>query len=98
MAAQEKDFALPAGTWVLITESGTAHSVATWSNKGHSPVTLKAMASETPPTDFKGSHDYAPGQGEALRTLAELWPGITPAYLYANAQTGNGIISCSHAA
>lgn len=85
-------------TWVLISESGTAITAAVWSNKGHSTAILKAMATETPPTDRKGSHDYAPGQGEDTnKDLSVLWPGITPAYLYALAPTGNTQMSCSHA-
>ena len=96
--AYEELVPVPAGeTWVLISQSGTAITVATWSNKGHSTAIIKAMASETPPTDRKGSHDYVPGAGEASRTLAELWPGITPAYLYALSPAGNTQMSCSHA-
>lgn len=98
MAAQGETINLPEGVWVLISATGVDVSAASWSVKGHSTVTVKAMASEVAPTDFKGSHDYAPGQGEKNATLADLWPDITPVRIYAQAQTGNSSITCNHAA
>lgn len=98
MAVQGDTIQLPAGVWVLISESGVAHDTATWQNKGHSTATLMAMPTETPPTSFAGSVDYTPGFGESNKLLSELWPNITPAYLYAMAQTGNSSMTCNHAA
>lgn len=100
MAAKNENVALVRGDWTLITAASTAVTAVTIDNVGSHEVIIMATADETAPAD--GTNDgirLAPGLGiKSTDALLSLFPGITPARVYALCLSNDGEVFVSHAA
>jgi hypothetical protein len=93
--AQNTSIDLNSQTWTLLTDSDVTS--LTFQNQSNRHVFIKGTAGAVAPTNKAGAIEYAPGQGEVLRAVADLWPGISATRVYAYSETGNGKVMVSHA-
>lgn len=74
--AQSTDVTLTAATWTQITNADATGNI-TFQNKTGDRLWVKATVNTTQPTNFDGSIAYEPLQGESLKTLAQIFTGLT---------------------
>ena len=92
--AQNTTITLTAGQWTQLTNAD-ANSV-TFQNTGGYHILLKGTTDATAPTDNTGAIRANPGQGELNVLLADLFPGISAARLWAYSEQAVGVF-ISHA-
>lgn len=73
--AQNTTYNLAADTWTLLTDADV--TVVTFQNTSQSDVWIKATTDTTAPTNMQGALKYHPSMGEAARSLADLFPGLS---------------------
>lgn len=76
MAATNTSVAVATATWTEIT---TADSTSvTFQNQTRAGLWVKATTGSAP-SDLLGAIFYGPGEGEANRAIADMFPGVTSA-------------------
>lgn len=74
MAATNNTVTVATGTWTEITTSDSTS--ITFQNQTRAGLWVKATTASAP-TDRLGALFYAPGEGEAARAIADMFPGVT---------------------
>ena len=77
MTARNADVAVPSKTWTRITD-GDITSAITIQSRYHYDILLKPTTDTSAPSNASGAFLYRPASGE-LRTLSELFPGLSGA-------------------
>ena len=80
--------------WTEITDNDV--SSATFQVTGPNDVRIIGTVGAAVPTSTDDGIIYPSGEGETLRTLAELFPGIVATRLYAKSLTANSKVFISH--
>lgn len=88
---------LPVTTqWELITDTNVTE--VTFQAIGVTPVLILGTNGTTRPDADAYGIAYRPGEGEAKRTLADLFPGVSGVNrLWARTEVGSGRVFVSHA-
>lgn len=92
--AQNTNISITPETWTQLTDANVTS--ITFQNRGSSHILVKGTTGATAPTDDLGAIRYNPGQGERNVSLADLFPGISAARVYAYCETGASVM-VSHA-
>ena len=93
--AQNLNIALPKETWTQLSNADI--TAITFQNIGQDDIVVMGTASAVAPTDVNDGIRYAVGYGEANKSLADLFPGITAVRVYAYAVGAAGGAFVSHA-
>lgn len=89
--AQNTDITLTAATWTQLTNADAAGNI-TFQNKTGDRIWVKATTDTTTPTNFDGAIGYEPLQGESLKTIAQIFTGLTsPDRLWAWSHNGGKV-------
>lgn len=81
--------------WTEITDNDI--TAATWQIIGANSVRIMGTVGAVAPTDPVDGVLYDPQQGEAGRSLSDLFPGIAANRLYARSTHGDSKVFISHA-
>lgn len=83
-------------TWTQITDADVTS--ITFQNRGSMPIEVIATPNASAPSEDAVGIIYAGGQGEANRSLSDLFPGVaTPRRLWGRADSGTRQVFVSHA-
>lgn len=93
--AQTTTIAVAEDDWEQLTNTDAANITFQNRNKIGS-ILIKGTTDTTQPTDFDGALRYLPGQGEAGRVLAELFPGLGAVRVWAYAEGQAATVVVSH--
>ncbi|WP_372675354.1 hypothetical protein [Aquicoccus sp.] len=80
---------VPRGTVIELTNANVSGNI-TFQHRGGNTALVVGTADATEPaiSDFRNGIQYRPGEGEAGRTLADIFPGTSYVRLWAYAQDG----------
>ena len=92
--AQNTSKTVTGGAWTQLTDADV--TAITFQNTGGHEIYIAGTATASAPSNLDTAIRYNPGQGEANRTLADLFPGISATRVYAYAHN-TGSVFVSHA-
>lgn len=83
-------------SWQMITDANVTE--ITFQAIGNTPVLIFGTNGTTPPAQGEYGLTYRPGQGEAKRAVADLFPGVSGVNrIWARTEVGTAEIFVSHA-
>ena len=93
--AQTTTIKLTRNVWTLLTNSNVTS--LTFNNEGDSSVLVAGTIGAVVPTSDDGAITYEAGEGEANRSITELFPGIAATRIYVKSIGRTGDMFVSHA-